>query len=224
MAEKYGTVPKRFTKEWWSWFWMYYKIHTIGVIFVLFLIVLTLTDSITSEKYDITLTYAGRRYYDSSAQAKVEEILSPLCEDLDGNGKNSLQFLSYDVDLESKDLQYLEARKLKIDTSLSDGKTYLFIMDKEMAELYKYENADDIVFAPLDDWVAADISEFNTYEVHGKAYGVDISNLKIFKDAGVDTSGMYLYMRYYPREDQKNEHLKGYNASIDLANKILSVE
>ena len=55
MAEKYGTVPKKFTKEWWSWYWMYYKWHTIGVIFALFLVFLTFMESLTAEKYDLTL-------------------------------------------------------------------------------------------------------------------------------------------------------------------------
>lgn len=224
MAEKYGTIPKRFTKEWWSWYWMYYKWHTIGVLFVLFLVVLTVTESITAEKYDTTVIYAGRRYYNDSAVSKVEEVLSPLCEDLDGNGKKSLQFLSYDVDLNSSDVQYLEARRLKLDTSFTGGDTFLYIMDKELADIYKFDGVDTIVFAPLEDWVTADISGFETFDAHGKAYGVDISDLKIFKDAGVDTSGLYLFMRYYPRKDQMKEELKGYEASVELANKMLSVQ
>jgi len=224
MAEKYGTIPKRFTKEWWSWYWMYYKWHTIGALFVLFLIVITLTDYMTAEKYDITLTYAGKRYYDDSAQSKIEEVLSPLCDDLDGNGEKSLRFLSYDIDFNSTDVQYLEARKLNIDTSFTEGETYLYLMDKELADIYKFENADTIVFAPLEDWVTADISGFETYDAYGKAYGVDVSNLKIFKDAGVDTSGLYLLMRYYPREEQRKEQIKGYEASVELANKMLSVQ
>ena len=34
MAEKYGTVPKKFTSAWWEYFWDYYKWHTIATVFV----------------------------------------------------------------------------------------------------------------------------------------------------------------------------------------------
>ena len=34
MAEKYGVKPKIFTKEWWPYFWKYYKWHTIAILFV----------------------------------------------------------------------------------------------------------------------------------------------------------------------------------------------
>ena len=224
MAEKYGTIPKKFTKEWWSWFWMYYKWYVIGTVFALTLLTITIIDAVTAEKYDATVLYAGHRYYTTETQEKFEEILSPMIEDVDGNGKKSIYFSSLDVDTSSKDVEYLQARALKIDTSFTEKGTYLYIMDKELADLYKGEDAGEMVFAPLDDWLTADISGLATYDAHGKAYGVDISNLKFFKDAEIDTSGLYLFMRYYPRSDQRKSQLKGYNASIKLANEILSVQ
>lgn len=220
MAEKYGTIPKKFTKEWWSWFWMYYKIHVIATAFILILIIMTVVDAITAEKYDATVIYAGRKYYSEEVQEKMEEILSPLYEDIDGNGEKSIFFSSIDVDLNSKDIEYLQARILKADTSFTDNNTYLYILDSDMAKRY----AESESFTPLEDWLTADISGLATYDANGKAYGVDISDLKFFKDAEIDTSGLYMFIRYYPRADQKKEQLKGYNASIDLANKILSAQ
>ncbi len=222
MAEKYGTVPKKFTKAWWSWYWMYYKSHTICTLFVLLLICITVVDYITSEKYDVTLTYAGQAYINDSVQAKIEEVISPLCDDLDGNGEKSLFFSCLDVDMSSTDIEYLQARKFKIEMAFAEDKTYLFIMDKSMAEVYQGENVDTCAFAPLDDWVTSDISSLGTYTAHGEAYGVDISEIKIFKDVGIKTDELYMFMRYYPREEQKKEHLKGYEASIELANRIIS--
>ena len=41
MAEKYGTIPKRFTPEWWEYFWMYYKVHTIAITLVILAVAIT---------------------------------------------------------------------------------------------------------------------------------------------------------------------------------------
>lgn len=222
MAEKYGTVPKKFTKEWWGWYWMYYKGITLGVIFALFLVGVTAYDYIKSEKFDVTLTYAGSRYYSDVFKEKMEEILSPLCDDLDGNGEKNLYFSHLDINPDSKNIEYIQTNTLKLNMAIGEEESYIFFLDKPVADLYKGENSEDIAYAPLEDWVEGDISGFETYDAHGKAYGIDISNLKFFKDAELDTSGLYMFIRYYPRKDQLKDHLKGYEASIRLANKILN--
>ena len=222
MAEKYGTVPKTFTKDWWNWYWMYYKGITIGVIFALILVVTTVYSSLTAEKFDVTLTYAGRLYYTDAFREKMEEVLSPLCEDLDGNGEKNLYFSHIDINPDSKDVEYIQANSLKLNMAIGEEASYIFFLDKTVADIYKGENSDDIAYAPLEDWVDGDISGFETYDAHGKAYGIDISNLKFFKDAELDTTGLYMFVRYYPRKDQLKDHLKGYESSIRLANKILN--
>jgi len=222
MAEKYGTVPKKFTKEWWSWYWMYYKWHTLGLIFVLVLVGLTVFDIMTAEKYDLTLTYAGKDYYAEDICEKVEKKISPLCDDLDGNGKRSLYFSALHYDPETNDPEYIQAQRLKIDMAISEDETYLFIMDESVAASYMGEKPKDVAFTPLDKWLTADIKDAPTYDAYGNAYGIDISNSKFLKDAGINTEGKYLFIRYYPRKDQIKEQLKGYEAAITLANKIIS--
>ena len=50
MAEKYGVVPKRFTREWWDYFWMYYKWHTIAIAFVIIAVTVTIVQKINAPK------------------------------------------------------------------------------------------------------------------------------------------------------------------------------
>ncbi len=221
MAEKYGTIPKKFTKEWWEYFWMYYKWHTISIFFAVAVIGFFIHSSITAEKYDLTLTYAGETYYSDETAQMLEDTLSPLCKDIDENGESSIFFSQLDIDFDSQEYDYLTAMLTKLDIAFAGDETYLFILNKDCAERYKGESADSAAFAPLSDWLTADISDMNTYLAHGEHYGVDISNLKIFKDLGIDMTDHYLFMRYYPRKDQEKEQLKGYNAAIELANKIL---
>ena len=222
MAEKYGTIPKKFTKEWWSWYWMYYKGITIGVIFALVVIVFTVYSSTTTEKFDMTLTYSGTKQIPEEYRLKIKELISPLCEDLDGNGEKNLYFSSLDIDPESKDFQYIQANSLKLNMAIGEEETYIFIFDKTIADMYKGEASDEIAYAPLEDWVEGDISKFKTYDAHGKAYGIDVSDLAVFKEAGLDKAELYMFIRYYPRKDQLKDQLKGYESAIRLANKILN--
>lgn len=221
MAEKYGTIPKKFTKEWWEYFWMYYKWHTISIFFAVVIIGFSVYSSMTAKKYDLTLTYSGEAHYSEDVVQKLEHTLSPLCEDIDENGEPSILFSQLDIDFDSQDYQYLTTTLTKLDLAFGEDETYLFILNKKVAERYQGESADRVAFAPLADWLTADISDMNTYSAHGEKYGVDISNLKIFKDLGIDMTDHYLFMRYYPRKDQVKEHLEGYNSAINLANKLL---
>lgn len=224
MAEKYGTVPKKFTKEWWSWYWMYHKGITLGAIFVIILLIITISDYVTKERYDVTLTFAGETHCQDDTIENIEKILSPLCEDIDENGEKSLYFSQHLVDFDSNDAEYLQAAFLKLDMAIGEEATYLFIMDEAVASRYIGEEKKDCSFAPLEDWVQGDISDLQIYDAHSTAYGIDISTLDIFKEAGMnisETNKLYLFMRYYPRKDQLDDHLAGYEASVRLANKIL---
>ena len=222
MAEKYGTVPKRFTKAWWEWYWMYYKWLTLGILFALMIITVSVVSSLTAEKYDITLTYAGETYHTDLQKEKVEEILSPLCTDLDGNGESSLFFSSLYLDPESNDVQQVQASATKLTMAIGEEETYLFLLTREIADAYKEESAEYIPFAPLEDWAKGNISGLDTYDAHGNSYGIAISDLDIFKEMGIPTDDVYMFMRYYPRKDQIKKQLEGYKESIELANKILA--
>ncbi len=222
MAEKYGTIPKKFTKKWWEYFWMYYKWYAILTVLVVVSLWSIIHHVVTAEKYDLTLTYAGKVPFSDEVVQKIENTLSPLCEDIDENGEISTRFSHLNIDFDTMDSQYLMAMITRLSVAFVEDETYLFILNKENADRYKGESSDRSAFAPLSDWLTADISGMNTYSAHGKEYGVDISNLKIFKDLGIDMSDHYLFMKSYPRKNQEKKHLKGYNGAIDLANKMLA--
>lgn len=221
MAEKYGIIPKKFTKEWWSYFWTYYKWHVIIPFVIILMIFSTIYSKINAEKFDITLTYAGKMNYTQEMMEKLEKELSPLCSDVDGNEKKSLLFNQLNLSDNIKDVEYTMAMNTKLQFAFSEDDTYIFILDEETARRYQGEAKVECVFAPLNDWLAADVSVTNVFTAHGEKYGVDISDCELFKSLSMDVTGHYLFIRYYPRKDQIEKQLPGYEASIDLANKIL---
>ena len=88
--EKYGTVPKRFTKLWWEYFWDYYKWHTISVAFVSILILVTAVQCATQVKYDMTITVAGDKYLSEDIQSQLSGELGEVIEDCDENGERNV--------------------------------------------------------------------------------------------------------------------------------------
>ena len=73
MAERYGTVPKKFTAEWWDYFWTYYKWYVITILFVVIAIGSTIYGKITEEKFDLTVTYAGNNMYSEEVCDKIKQ-------------------------------------------------------------------------------------------------------------------------------------------------------
>ena len=57
--EKYGEIPKRFTKKWWEYFWDYYKIHTIATIAIVVAVASTISQCVNKIDYDLSLVTTG---------------------------------------------------------------------------------------------------------------------------------------------------------------------
>ena len=222
MAEKYGTVPKKFTAKWWEYFWMYYKRYIIILAIIVAITGITVFSKIMAPRYDLTLTYAGNNVYSMETVEKIERTLSPLCEDIDKNGKRSLFFSQLNFSQVVPDVQYMSSVFAKLNMAFAEDETYIFILDKDRASAFIGETPEDTGYAPLKDWLTADISNFGTLSAHGMDYGVDISNCEIFKDLGMDVSDHYLFIRYYPRKDQQKRQMTGYDAAIEFANRLLS--
>lgn len=222
MAEKYGVIPKRFTREWWEYFWMYYKWHTIVIAFIIIIATVTVYQKITSPKYDLTLTMAVDEYIPDESISLLESELTPVTEDVNGNGE-SLLFISF-MNMysgEESDPQYLMAMSMKLQIALSEDDTYIFILDEERIKAFAGDSVESSAFAKVESWADSDIREEDALVIHGDKIAVSLKGNKYLEDAGIDTEDKYLVMRYYPRESKKDQ-IPGYKAAIKLANEILS--
>jgi len=221
MAEKYGVIPKRFTKAWWEYFWMYYKWYVIIAVIVLALVISTVHQVVTAPKYDITLVYAGGTVYDQAAEDALNKKLSENVRDVNENGETLAQLLQYNFAIDSKEVEYAMAMDVKLQMALSEDETFIFIMDKELLERYIGSSAENCVFAPLDNWLTTDVAEEKKYMAHGKAYAVELSGNKFLEDCGINAEGKYLCMRFYPRPNQK-KFIPGYEAAAELGSLMLN--
>ena len=218
MAEKYGTIPKTFTKEWWEHFWTYYKWYAIVPLLIIVAVVFTIISA--TPPYDTVLSYAGSGIYTTEEAQKIEEALSPFCTDIDDNGKKLLSFNQYTFTGNIENAEYENALRNKLFIALSEDENFVFIMDKETADIYAGDSEVGSMFAPLDDWFEGEYKGDNVYSANGVNYGIAVKDSPILKELGLDYGERYLFIRFYPRRDQLKKFLPGYEGAIEFANKL----
>lgn len=217
MAEVYGVKPKRFTKEWWPYFWMYYKAQTIGIAIALLMIVVTVYQCATKEKYDVNVNYLGSAMFDMDMVAGLENALEPFIEDVDGNGKNRVFFQQLNL---GGDAEVNYAMQMKHDLELSNETSYLYIYDEEEAKLMlERENSDDL-YLEVSEWATQDIPEERLLRSEsGKALAVLIDGSEFLAGAGVKTHGMYMAVKRNYSDDEINKSAQ--RSAVAMADAIL---
>ncbi len=218
MAEVYGKKPKKFTAAWWEYFWMYYKWHTIIGVFAVIAAVSTIYGMVTAEKYDMTLYYVGNAVISTEQCEEIEKELSPYLEDLDKNGEKSLLFSAdYIVDAQ-RDPEYYSAIITKLYASFSDDSTFVYILSRELADNLSGEDEDDCAFTPLNEWFSGEIAEDASYKAHGESRGIEVSQIKLFKELGINLDDHYILLRKAPPKGSEE-----YNHAVRFLEKIKTI-
>ena len=222
MAEKYGTIPKRFTKKWWGYFWDYYKFHTIVITLIIIAVTYTVYTKVTEPKYDLTINYVGNDVIVQENLEKIEEEISAITTDVNKNGQSLADVRDLIFPVENTADSYANAMHTKVQLSIAADEIYLYITDKSHLTVYATDTIENCPFAPVSQWLEGDL-KLSRYSVGGEDVAVSLAGNKFFESLGINTDEKYLCMRYYPRENQKKQ-LEGYKASVELANKILKNE
>ncbi len=217
MAEKYGTVPPKFTKAWWGYFWDYYKIHTIVIAFLIIAVVTTAVQCATKEKFDLTMTYAGKLSYDTEATEKVEALCEPFIEDVDANGEKNIFFQVMTISGEKgfEEYDYALTTKLQLEYQLENS--FIFMYDqKQLEPMMKLDYVDEM-YVPVSEW-AGDVDESKIIKApNGIGYAVDISDSKLFNDNGIYCEGTYLALKM----NFKPEQAPAFESSKSIAKEII---
>lgn len=226
--EKYGEIPKRFTKEWWSYFWDYYKWHTLGTLFVLLIVGVTCTECAMRPKYDVTVTYAGEMMFLEPTVDKLKAEFSKHIDDVDSNGKILAGFQAFNIAKDGTSQagsEYNSAMLTKTAIEFQTGDTYVFLFNRQELDRLLNRSSDEQLFVPVSDWADCDISGFKTAKQGGIDYAVNITDNSFFsKQIGL-TMGDSLYiavrrMRSRDTDDEKQKRM--YEQSVRLANYILN--
>ena len=219
MAEVYGVKPKKFTKEWWPYFWMYYKWHTISVIFVMFLVLLTAYQCATAPKYDLSITYSGKLMFPEEISDKITSDLAPLIEDIDSNGEKAIKLNCYTITGMQGSEEFDMAMRTKLDMEFYSENSYIYIFDSESMQRQLGGGYFDGVYDSVDMWADEMPPEDRLYKPGDKAYAVSLKDSTYLNSLGIKTDDMYAVLKC----DHTGEELerKAYEQSKIILNELI---
>lgn len=218
MAEHYGEVPKRFSKAWWPYFWMYYKWHTIATVFVIVSVLATVVQCVTSEKYDIHMVYAGVISIKEDKLAKLADNTEPFIDDVDGNGEKNI--LIQQMNFSGTPSEWDSTLWTKLDMELNDEISYIFIYDEKIAqERFNQKHAAE-VYLPVSEWAGDVPDELCLKTEDGVARAVCLKDSRMLDDAGiVRTDEMYIAVKQNYKKSSESKAAQ--KCSIEAAKKII---
>lgn len=218
MAEKYGTVPPKFTKKWWEYFWYYYKWHVIITAAAVLVAAVTIVQCASRPKYDMNIVYAGHMNYSETEIEKTQELLAEYITDIDGNGKKAIDFqqLMFSDGMGNEEYDY--AMQTKLDLTFTDDGTFVYLMDEIEAKLYIQRESVGEAFENTDVYAEDTNAEILRAE-DGTGYAVNLKDSAFFKENEIYCDDLYLLVRKNNKNDEKNT--QSYEDALRIAEELI---
>lgn len=221
MAEKYGTIPPRFSKDWWGYFWEYYKVQTIALALIIIALILMINEFLTKPYYDLSVTYAADQYLSGDNMDKLEKLLSENVVDQNNDGKELLFVNKYVYSEDTQNLSWQSAMLTKFQVDFMSEDVGLFIFDLSKAKIYETSGIAE-AFMPVDEWLNIEVSDEKMLKFSDKFYAVSLAESKLLNDLEINTNNLYIAVRMNNRESDILK--KRIDNSKDIANHILGVK
>lgn len=214
MAEKYGTVPPRFTKKWWEYFWYYYKWRVIITAAAVLLAAVTIVQCATRPKYDLYAVYCGHMNFSEANIEAFRSLIAERIDDIDQNGEKSVLFsqLVFSDTTGSADYDY--AVQTKLDLTMGDDRSFIYLFDKAEAELQLQKEAAGEIFTAAEEFNENPAAE-TLAAADGRAYAVSLSGSAILKENGISGDDLYLVIRQNYNTDAEN--ITAYKNTLEIA-------
>lgn len=223
MAEVYGEKPKKFTKEWWPYFWMYYKWQTIGIIAVVVFVAVTVMQCRNKIKYDSNINYVGTTYYSEGTLDKLKDALMPYAADANGNGRTDLFLQQMNVTNTPGQEETDYALQMKHDIELTSDVSFLYIYDKTEAEMMINRDSADATYKPVSEWLNGTVPEDKVLKSKsGQACAISAAGSELLKNVGMNADELYIAIRMNYEDTAVS--IGSQLAAVNMANAILGTE
>jgi len=220
--EKYGVVPPKFSKEWWPYFWEYYKIHTIAAATAAVLIGTTAVQCVNQPSYDLNILYVNPSLIEEGMQASFTENIAGSIDDITGDNKKltfiqALPLSSFEA---TDEQSYAMLTKLSLE--LQAGESFLFVVNENFADYLSNTEGYEGCFLNLAE-SDIPIDEASAYKAkNGNVYAVKLPETNIMSQSGIYTKDLYVMVKnLYDREKEKTELSKMYDNSIKALRSII---
>ena len=220
MAEKYGEIPKKFTKKWWEYFWDYYKVHTIAILAIIIAVIVTIYQAVTAPQYEFNAFYAGEYDIPYENAEALRLKMSEFVTDSNGDGKDgvALNRISFNENTEDSQVMYASITKMQLE--VTDKNTILYIFDDSKAQYYVGNPTMEGVFLEVKEWLFEDISDDRLYMADEKACAVSLKGSKFLEELGIDSENLYIAVRNHNEEIDEEMQEKIADAK-NIANAII---
>lgn len=211
--EVYGEKPKKYTKEWWSYIWLYYKWHIIGTIFAIFMIVTTLHQCANRPKYDLQITAITENELYLSQLEAMEHFGEEKISDATGNGEKELYIMPIHMSDES-DAATIQAGYAQFTVEMTMPESYVFIVSERYVDAVFQSG----ILESTDVW--ADGAESD-------GYLVSLKGNETLKSFAIDTEAEKLYIGVVKLLGDKGEkplEKARYENGVRFARSVLGLE
>ena len=221
MAEQFEK-PKKFSKEWFPYFWHYYKIHTISALLILVLGVITVVEFANKIIYDMSINYIATNMIAYETTEKIVQNAEKSIDDTSGDGEKHVSFAQLNFTPEAmQDLNQVTALENKLMSLFASTDEMLFIFDEMMLRDVLSMNATEGIFLPVKQWCTQNVAEENLFMFGNEAFAVKLTDGGLLNQMGIDASDMYVAVRMNYEPDNEKLNLMLQNC-IKFANVLLN--
>ncbi len=204
MAEQF-TLPKIFSKEWFSYVWDYYKYHILVGIVVIILAVITMVEIATTVKFDANINFVSTSVITQENANKITDACEMEGMDIDENDEVNISFSQLNFTEENlRDPSLYSTMMNKLMANFANEEEYLYIMDgKTMNDVISMESTEGL-FVPVKVWATTNDTE--------NVYGASLKNSSILRENGIDSSDMFIMIRECYNDNDEELKVKQENA------------
>ena len=185
MAEQF-VKPKTFTKEWFGYVWDYYKWYMISGVFFIVLLVMFVVTFFTNDRSDANINFIATTIIPQEKAQKIEEICQKNSNDINENKNVDISFTQLNfTEANKEDIEAHRALMEKRMILYADEDELIFIVDSGMFSEVVESKYTEGMFVKSSEWVKGDYTKAGEY-------AVSLKGSTAFKEAGIDSSEMYI--------------------------------
>ena len=204
MAEKINK-PKRFTKEWRSYIWEYYKGYLIAGIIVIILAAVTVSEIVNTVKPDLTLNFIATTVMPNAIAEELEDEIDDGILDVNGDRETEVLVSQLNFTPDALvDANMINALESRLMTMFATEEDMLYIFDETMLRDVLDLRATEGMFVPTSEWLDTEISPDKSFEYGGGVYAVSLENSSFLREEEINGKGLYVAVRSnYNTDDEK---------------------
>lgn len=219
MAEKYGTIPPKFTKAWWSYFWDYYKWYVIAAVLIMSFIIYAVTTEVKTPNYDMTVIYTGEKAFEEEALTAMQKKFEEYSTDANGDDEVNVQVVTYGRTLEEGREMEDFGSKVNFDASFEEDCKFLYLIDKKWLDIMFAPGNIDNVLVPVSEWGVDTPGDAQTAYCENIPYAVSLKDSKIMQELGIDCDDVYVMLRINKETDEINT--RAYESALSLVRELV---